>query len=68
MENKQPIYKRIMLKLGGESFSGRKKFGIDIDKVNFISTELGNQANGVRLLLLLVEEIFLEVKKQVLKE
>ena len=40
MENKQPIYKRIMLKLGGESFSGRKKFGIDIDKVNFISTEL----------------------------
>ncbi len=40
MKNKQPIYKRILLKLSGESFSGEKRFGIDIKRVNFISSEL----------------------------
>ncbi|HNR65739.1 MAG TPA: UMP kinase [Atribacterota bacterium] len=40
MKNKQSIYKRILLKLGGESFSGEKRFGIDIKRVNFISSEL----------------------------
>ncbi len=40
MKNKQPIYKRILLKLSGESFSGEKRFGIDIERVNFISSEL----------------------------
>lgn len=40
MKAKQPIYKRILLKLGGESFSGEDRFGINIERVNFISTEL----------------------------
>ncbi|MFZ2330180.1 MAG: UMP kinase [Atribacterota bacterium] len=40
MKNKQPIYRRILLKLSGESFSGEKRFGIDIERVNFISSEL----------------------------
>jgi len=37
---KKPIYKRVLLKLGGESFSGEKGFGIDIKKINFISQQL----------------------------
>jgi uridylate kinase len=36
----QPVYKRILLKLGGESFSGQEKIGIDIERVKFISAEL----------------------------
>lgn len=36
----QPVYKRILLKLGGESFSGEEKIGIDIERVKFISAEL----------------------------
>ena len=40
MKNKKPIYKRVMLKLGGESFADEGKIGIDIDRVNFISAEL----------------------------
>ncbi len=54
MENKQSIYKRILLKLGGESFSGRKKFGIDIEKVNFISTELSEiKQMGVQIAIVI---------------
>ena len=50
MDKKQSIYKRILLKLGGESFSGEKKFGIDIDRVNFISEELAEIKDmGVRI-------------------
>lgn len=37
---RQPVYKRILLKLGGESFSGEEKIGIDIERVKFISAEL----------------------------
>jgi len=37
---KKPKYKRVLLKLGGESFSGEKGFGIDIKKINFISQQL----------------------------
>lgn len=40
MKNQQPIYKRVLLKLGGESFAGEVKAGIDIERVNFISAEL----------------------------
>ena len=40
MKAKQSIYRRILLKLGGESFSGEDRFGINIERVNFISTEL----------------------------
>jgi len=36
----KPIYKRILLKLGGESLSGEKGYGIDIHKINFISKEI----------------------------
>jgi len=36
----KPIYKRILLKLGGESLSGEKGYGIDIQKINFISKEI----------------------------
>ena len=37
---KKPIFKRVLLKLGGESLSGKKGFGIDIEKINFISHQL----------------------------
>src|SRR4030065_777147 len=37
---KKPKYKRILLKLGGESLSGEKGYGIDIQKLNFISKEI----------------------------
>jgi uridylate kinase len=40
MKKEQAIYKRILLKLGGESFSGEKKVGIEIERVKFISAEL----------------------------
>ena len=54
MDKKQSIYKRILLKLGGESFSGEKKFGIDIDRVNFISEELAEiKEMGVQIALVI---------------
>jgi uridylate kinase len=54
MEKKQSVYKRILLKLGGESFSGEKKFGIDIDRVNFISEELAEiKEMGVQIALVI---------------
>ncbi len=54
MKNKQSIYKRILLKLGGESFSGEKKFGIDIDRVNFISSELAEiKEMGVQIAIVI---------------
>ena len=40
MAKKRPIYKRILLKLGGESFAGKKMIGIDVNRVKFISEEL----------------------------
>ena len=54
MEKKQPVYKRILLKLSGESFSGGKKFGIDINRVNFISSELAEIRDmGVQVALVI---------------
>jgi len=40
MSKNNPVYKRILLKLGGESFSEEGKGGIDVDRVKFISGEL----------------------------
>lgn len=40
MNKRKPIYNRILLKLGGESFSGKEKIGINVDRVKFISKEL----------------------------
>lgn len=40
MKKGSPIYKRIMLKLSGESFSEEEKGGISIERVKFISKEL----------------------------
>ena len=40
MSKKKSIYKRILLKLSGESFSKEGKGGIDVDRVKFISGEL----------------------------
>jgi len=37
---RKPIYRRILLKLGGESLSGEKGYGIDTKKINFISQEI----------------------------
>jgi len=37
---KKPRYKRILLKLGGESLSGEKGRGIDVQKINFIAKEI----------------------------
>lgn len=39
------MYKRIMLKLSGEALAGTKKFGIDIDTVDFISQEIAEVVN-----------------------
>jgi len=42
MNKNNPIYKRILLKLGGESFSEGRKGGIDVRRVQFISKELAD--------------------------
>jgi uridylate kinase len=42
MHKNNPVYKRILLKLGGESFSLENKGGIDVDRVKFISKELAD--------------------------
>ena len=42
MHKNNPIYKRILLKLGGESFSEGRKGGIDVERVKFISKELAD--------------------------
>jgi uridylate kinase len=42
MQKNNPIYKRILLKLGGESFSLEGKGGINVERVNFISKELAD--------------------------
>ncbi len=40
MRMKQPVYKRILLKLSGEALMGSKKFGIDAQVVKFIAEEI----------------------------
>ncbi len=40
MSKNKPVYKRILLKLSGESFSEEGKGGIDVNRVKFISEEL----------------------------
>jgi uridylate kinase len=37
---KKPVYKRILLKLSGESLCGKKGYGIDTQKINFIAKEI----------------------------
>jgi len=39
-ENRKIVYKRILLKLSGESLMGRRGFGIDPDAANFIAREI----------------------------
>ena len=51
---KKPVFKRVLLKLGGESFSGQKGFGIDINKINFISQQLAEIRNlGVQIAIVI---------------
>jgi len=51
---KKPIYKRILLKLGGEALSGEKGFGIDTKKVNFISQEINEVRNlGIQIAIVI---------------
>ena len=40
MTSNRPKWKRVLLKLSGESFKGEKSFGIDIDTVKRIATEI----------------------------
>src|SRR6056297_3260368 len=54
MHKNKPIYKRILLKLGGESFVGKDKNGIDIDRIKFISKELaGLKKLGIQIALVI---------------
>jgi len=50
----KPIFKRVLLKLGGESLSGPKGFGIDIEKINFISEQLAEiRGLGVQIAIVI---------------
>lgn len=54
MVKKKPIYRRILLKLGGESFTGDKKTGIDVHRVKFISGELAEiKKMGIEIALVI---------------
>ncbi len=54
MKKEQAIYKRILLKLGGESFAGEEKVGIDIERVKFISSELAEiKLMGVQIAIVI---------------
>jgi uridylate kinase len=54
MHKKNPIYKRILLKLGGESFSLEGQGGIDVDRVKFISKELADiKKMGVQIAIVI---------------
>lgn len=45
-----PAYRRILLKLSGEVLAGRDKFGVDVDRVHAMATELAQlKATGVQL-------------------
>ena len=37
---KEPIYRRVLLKLSGEILSGENGFGIDPGKANFLAQEV----------------------------
>ncbi|GFN36441.1 UMP kinase [Tepidimicrobium xylanilyticum] len=41
----EPVYKRVVLKLSGEALSGGKGFGIDMETINRISTEIKELRN-----------------------
>jgi len=54
MHKNNPVYKRILLKLGGESFSLENKGGIDVDRVKFISKELADiKKMGVQIAIVI---------------
>jgi len=54
MKKKNPIYKRIMLKLSGESFAEEEKGGISIERVKFISKELaGIKQMGIQIAIVI---------------
>lgn len=36
MEAKEPVYKRVLLKLSGEALAGEKKFGLDFDVIRSV--------------------------------
>jgi uridylate kinase len=40
MQNKQPVFKRILLKFSGEALMGQKEFGIDSEILQYISDEI----------------------------
>lgn len=40
MQNKQPVYKRILLKFSGEALMGQKEYGIDSAVLQYISEEI----------------------------
>ena len=42
--SKQPVYKRVLLKLSGEALMGRRDYGLDNDIVNAIATDIGDVA------------------------
>jgi len=45
-----PVYRRVMLKLSGEAFSGTSSFGIDPEVVNYIAEEIhGVHELGIQL-------------------
>ena len=54
MKKQNPIYKRIMLKLSGESFAEEEKGGISIERVKFISKELaGIKQMGIQIAIVI---------------
>lgn len=49
-KKKKPIYKRIVLKLGGEALQGEAGYGIDTDAVNLIAERVGEiKALGIEI-------------------
>ncbi len=47
--NKDPVYRRVLLKLTGEAFQGEQKFGIDLDAVKSIAKEIASVAGLVQV-------------------
>ncbi|MDD5260154.1 MAG: UMP kinase [bacterium] len=47
---KEPMYKRVLLKLSGEVLSGNKKFGIDSGMVDFVTSQIKDLSSlGVQI-------------------
>ena len=53
MTSKQPKWKRVLLKLSGEAFSGDKPFGIDTATVNRLASEIKEvQESGIEIAII----------------